>query len=110
MTGRLCCCLREPPDPIRLTSWPNGIPNTLTTYIVVQSADVAATAPDAEIRIIEDPDGELADAADLPSPNDGGPGVGYAVVDSRGLVRCSTLDPSWYDNSFEVATIVWAVP
>lgn len=58
--------------------------------------------------VVPDPEGRLAAAVGLPRPVDGGPGVGYAVVDADGVVRYSTLDPAWADNAFEVATILGA--
>lgn len=51
----------------------------------------------------------LADAVDIPAPVDGGPPVGYAVVDPGRTVRYSTLDPAYLDNPFEVDVITGAV-
>lgn len=50
-----------------------------------------------------------AAAVDLPEPEDGGPGVGYAVIDSARVVRYATLDPRWHENAFELDTIVGAI-
>ncbi len=52
---------------------------------------------------------QLADAVDIPRPVDGGPPVGYAVVDPARTVRYSTLDPAYLDNAFEVDVITGAV-
>jgi len=52
---------------------------------------------------------QLADAVDIPRPVDGGPPVGYAVVDPARTVRYSTLDPAYLDNAFEVDVITDAV-
>lgn len=52
---------------------------------------------------------ELADAVNIPTPVDGGPPVGYAVIDSDRMVRYSTLDPVYYRNAFEVDVITGAV-
>ena len=60
--------------------------------------------------VVRDPGAVLARAVELPRPNDGGPGVGYAVIDSTRTVRYSTLDPSWPSNGFEAATIIGAGP
>jgi hypothetical protein len=52
---------------------------------------------------------ELADAVGMPTPVDGGPPVGYAVVDPSRTVRYATLDPAYLINAFEVDVIVRAV-
>ena len=52
---------------------------------------------------------QLADAVDIPRPVDGGPPVGYAVVDPARTVRYSTLDPAYLDNAFEVDVITGSV-
>lgn len=51
----------------------------------------------------------LADAVGMPVPVDGGPPVGYAVVDRSRTVRYATLDPAYVINAFEVDVIVGAV-
>lgn len=104
--------LREPPDPQRLRGWLAGLPAAATPVVVVQSSPGAAGEVSAEVvaaaPVVWDPDGRLAAVVALPTPNDGGRGIGYAVVDSDRVVRYSTLDPRWYDNAFEVATIIGA--
>lgn len=52
---------------------------------------------------------EVAEAVGMPTPVDGGPAVGYAVVDPSRTVRYATLDPSYPRNAFEVGVIVGAV-
>lgn len=61
------------------------------------------------VPVAVDPAGALARAVDLPRPNDGGRGIGYAVVDADRVVRYSTLDPSWLRNAFEVKTVATSV-
>ena len=51
----------------------------------------------------------LADAVGMPTPVDGGPPVGYAVVDPSRTVRYATLDPAYLRNAFEVDVIVGAI-
>lgn len=53
--------------------------------------------------------GPLAAAAGVPTPVDGGPPIGYAVVDADRLVRYATLDPTYLINAFEVDVITGAV-
>lgn len=51
----------------------------------------------------------LAPAVRMPVPRDGGPPIGYAVVDAARRVRYATLDPSYVKNAFEVDVITRAV-
>ena len=51
----------------------------------------------------------LAAAVQIPTPTDGGPPVGYAVVDPARQVRYSTLDPVYVKNAFEVDVISGAI-
>ena len=52
---------------------------------------------------------ELAELIGMPTPVDGGPPVGYAVVDPARQVRYATLDPKYTLNAFEVDVITGAV-
>ena len=45
----------------------------------------------------------------MPVPRDGGPPVGYAIVDPARRVRYATLDPDYVRNAFEVGVIAGAV-
>lgn len=104
--------LRQAPDPGTLQSWSAAVPEAARAYVVIQNG--AGRQPEVGDReaggagydVVVDPEEQLADAVDLPEPRDGGPGIGYAVVDSERVVRYSTLDPAWPDNAFEIATIV----
>lgn len=100
--------LRDPPDQRQLAGWLADLPDSADPVVVVQSPAAATRVPSQSTRIITDPQEQLAAAVALPTPNDGGPGIGYAVVDSERVVRYSTLDPRWHDNAFEVATILGA--
>ena len=62
------------------------------------------------IPTVNDPGGGLARAYGLRRPRAGGPPVGYSVVDSRGVIRYRTLDPTVADELGEVHTIVRATP
>lgn len=97
--------LREAPDPLRLGGWLKGLPPGADPVVVVQSA---AAVGSTTARVVNDPEQQLAAAVALPASNDGGPGIGYAVVDGERVVRYSTLDPRWHDNAFEAATVVGA--
>ncbi len=52
---------------------------------------------------------KLAGAVGLPAPSDGGPPIGYAVIDDDALVRYRTLDPLYLDHADEIATMLGAV-
>lgn len=97
--------LREPPEPGALATWAASVPDGAGTAVVLP----APTTADLPLRTVVDPVGELADAVDMPEPVDGGPPVGYAVVDADRVVRYATLDPAYLENAFEVQTMVGAV-
>ncbi|MGJ7440629.1 hypothetical protein [Aquipuribacter sp. MA13-6] len=115
--------VRAPPDADLLDSWRHSIPAAAQVTVVVQGHPRATAEQDGDattrppaggrpglVSVVEDPDELLAAAVRLPEPVDGGPGIGYAVVDPAGVVRYSTLDPSWPDNAFEVTTILGSAP
>jgi hypothetical protein len=62
-----------------------------------------------DLPVVADPAGRLAEGYGLREPADGGPPVGYAVVDSAGQIRYRTLDPEVDDLLSEVDTILRAV-
>lgn len=101
--------LRSVPHEQDVRRWSAGLGNTVTVRVIVQGSAPANGPGFADLPLVFDPAQALARVVLLPRPNDGGPGVGYAVVDSHRLVRYSTLDPSWAGNGFEVATIAGAV-
>ncbi len=51
-------------------------------------------------------DGGLATRFGMPTPVDGGPPVGYALIDSSGRIRYRTLDPRGAGGLDEVATML----
>jgi len=86
-----------------------ALPARARLRLVVQSAS-GGDPGRLPTPVVRDPRQVLARVVELPRPNDGGPGVGYAVVDRTRTVRYSTLDPSWPSNGFEAATIIGAGP
>ncbi|MGI8684358.1 MAG: hypothetical protein ACR2MO_04590 [Acidimicrobiales bacterium] len=62
------------------------------------------------VATVNDPAARLGRSYGLHRPRAGGPPVGYAVIDRRGLIRYRTLDPTVADHLGEVDTIVRAVP
>ncbi len=78
---------------------------------VASSAAVVAvlsgSAACAEVAgVLVDPEGRTAAAYGMRVPADGGPPVGYAVVDDRAMVRYRTLDPHPAANSREIMTVL----
>lgn len=98
--------LREPPEPADVRAYAQGLPPAVELTVVLP---FAADGSELPVPVAADPDGELAAAVELPTPVDGGRGIGYAVVDADRRVRYSTLDPAWRGNAFEVDTIAGAV-
>ena len=96
---------RQAPGRDQMRRWVSGLAPRREVRLVLP----APPASDPGVPVVVDPAARLARAVDLPRPNDGGLGVGYAVVDTDRVVRYSTLDPSWLDNAFEVATIASSV-
>ena len=97
---------RQAPDPARFAGWQAALAPDREVRLVLPGAPAGAGVG---VPVVVDPDGEVARAVGLPEPRDGGPGVGYAVVDAARVVRYATLDPAWLDNAFEVATVAGAV-
>lgn len=75
--------------------------------VVVVSADGGPCEGGA--RLAGDPASSYARRVGMDVPRDGGPPVGYAVVDSAQRIRYRTLDPHVADGLGEVATILAAV-
>ena len=71
-------------------------------------ATVADDGVDLVVKVGADGD-VLADQVGMPTPVDGGPPIGYAVVDPARTVRYATLDPVYEQNAFEVDVITGAV-
>ena len=101
--------LRAMPPVADVRQFAAALPARAQLDLVVQSTSTSELGG-APTTVIRDPEAVLARAVELPRPNDGGPGVGYAVIDSTRTVRYSTLDPSWPSNGFEAATIIGAGP
>lgn len=75
--------------------------------VAVVAGPVGSCAGD--LPVVADPAGRLAEGYGLREPADGGPPVGYAVVDPAGQIRYLTLDPEVDDLLSEVDTILGAV-
>ena len=89
--------VRTAPRPGDVRAFAAALPARARLRVVVQAPPPAET-PALPAPVTVDPAGVLARAVDLPRPRDGGPGVGYAVVDPDRVVQYATLDPSWPTN------------
>lgn len=98
---------RTAPTPQQMRAWRSELADDRDVRLVLPSQPSGAAS--FGVPVVVDPGSRLARAVALPRPNDGGTGVGYAVVDSRRTVRYATLDPNWLRNAFEVATIATSV-
>ncbi|HWH30866.1 MAG TPA: hypothetical protein VNU26_18235 [Mycobacteriales bacterium] len=97
--------VRQLPQPADLSEWLNAVPEGADVRIVLPQP----TTTELPAPTVVDRPGNLADAVEMPQPVDGGRPVGYAVIDSRRVVRYATLDPDYLTNAFEVTTMVNAV-
>ena len=77
-----------------------------TSVVIVVSGPGACEG----VPTVADRGTQLARSYGLRRPRDGGPPMGYAVVDAHGLIRYRTLDPAVADELDEVKTIVGATP
>jgi len=98
---------RQPPDPAELRDGLEDVAPGVASVLVLArgSGGGAATG----VPVVLDARGRVADAVGLDSPRDGGPPIGYALIDRSARVRYATLDPTWTRQGFEVALITRAV-
>lgn len=105
-TGRRAAILFIRPkqyDQMFLVLGPQPLPADVDGALVVPAKPQSKLVP---TPIACDADGTLARAYRMPRPRDGGPPVGYALVDSAGRVRYSTLVPGVADHVREVRTML----
>jgi len=86
---------RTPPEGEAFQQWSQAVSDDGVQLVVVVTGSQQAS--------------ELAAAVHMPTPVDGGPPVGYAVIDANRVVRYATLDPVYTRNSFEVDVITGAI-
>lgn len=82
-----------------------GLVTTADLVIVIPAEGAGCGA----VPVVVDPYVGLAEAYGMRLPSDGGPPVGYAVVDGQGRIRYRTLDPTVAAELPEVATILAAL-
>lgn len=77
---------------------------------IVDEAVLPAPKGAGSVAFVADAGGALAHAYGMRAPRDGGPPVGYAIVDRSGRVRYATIDPGDARRLREVRTVLSAVP
>ncbi len=75
--------------------------------VVVVLSGPALCAGASAVQV--DPSGRMSQAYGMRVPADGGPPVGYAVVDAEARLRYRTLDPDLSANTAEMITILDAL-
>jgi hypothetical protein len=85
---------RQPPGQT-LAKWSAGVTRTGSRVVVAVAGRPGTSG--------------LREALGMRSPIDGGPPVGYAIVDKSGRVRYATLDPAYLDHSSEVELLTAAL-
>jgi hypothetical protein len=98
---------KEQVEPLRRQLGQSGHPFD-AAVIAVAVAGPAPAETEGPIFWIGDPNRRIAAGYRMPTPRDGGPPVGYAIVDSMGRVRYRTLDPVMWKRLKEVWTM-WKV-
>lgn len=97
---------RAPPEPDRLRAFVEEVPGDFAVVLVATRGRAAATR---RVRGVGDPAGRIAEVVRMPQPGDGGPPVGYAVIDREARVRYATLDPTYPEHGFEVEVVAGAL-
>ncbi len=81
-------------------------PDFAAVLVVPRLAGPAVRAARAgRFRLQADRGGSVARAVGMPEPKDGGPPVGYALIDDSARVRYATLDPTWTDHGDEIGVV-----
>ncbi|GAC1530394.1 MAG: hypothetical protein NVS3B12_04900 [Acidimicrobiales bacterium] len=77
---------------------------------IVDEATVPAPPGAHTVAVVAEAGDGLARSYGMRVPRDGGPPVGYAIVDRNGRVRYATIDPGDAHRLQEVRTMLSAVP
>ena len=95
---------RRPPDPPRLRAFLDEAPEDFATVLAVPERGARSPVP-----VVTDEGARLARRLGMPTPQDAGYPIGYALIDSEGRVRYATLDPTFLEHGFELATLSGAL-
>jgi hypothetical protein len=85
---------------------------------LASATDLIVVTPDGSRPLIEqgikgfvgDSDHSIARAFGLRPPIDGGPPVGYVLVDAEGYIRFRTLDPGFSRRTWEIKLLLGDMP
>lgn len=97
---------RQAPSAHELLAFAAAVPDSAAVVLVLAQGQTAAVAG---VRAMTDARGRVAAQLGMPRPRDGGPPIGYAVIDADGRVRYATLDPTYPQHGFEVQIVTGAV-
>lgn len=98
---------RALPSRRQIARFLDGVPRGFA--IVVVSADDRVSSNGPTFGVAQDPTGAIARAVGMPVPRDGGPPVGYALIDDRANVRYATLDPGYRAHGYELEIVAGAL-
>lgn len=98
---------RRVPGSEELERFTRNVPKAVDVVLV--AADGKPRSFQGRVRGITGDGGRVARAVGMPTPRDGGPPVGYAVIDAAGRVRYATLDPEYSEHGFEVDIVAGAL-
>lgn len=97
---------RALPDAESFRMLRRGLPPAFVIVLVVSDGRRLTPYP---VPVVVDRQGRTAAAVGMRSPKDGGPPVGYAIVDRQARVRYATLDPDYLRHGSEAATMARAI-
>lgn len=96
---------RKVPRPDALRGLLRVVPDRFAAVLAVAPGRAIVAPKQGRFIVVVDTGGRLARAVGLDRPKDGGPPIGYAVIDAGARVRYATLDPTWTEQGFEVAIV-----
>lgn len=97
---------RRAPTDAQIRAFAADVPRSAAVILVLAEGKPQAAG---NVQAVADARGGLAAALGMPRPRDGGPPVGYAVIDRGGRVRYATLDPTYLEHGFEVGIVARAL-
>lgn len=98
---------RQAPTAGELRDGTDDVADGYAKVLVVAGATSAALRI-AGVPVVADPGARITAKVGMARPEDGGPPIGYAIVDGSARVRYATLDPTWPRHGLEVRLITRA--
>ena len=101
---------RRAPDPDGYSGFIAEASRGTVPLLVVPHAPAAQRrAVRGRSAVLEDRPGSVAAAVGIDKPKDGGPPIGFALIDRRARVRHATLDPDYAEHGFEIMVLGGAI-